>query len=76
MNRPYAPEPKTHYDGADGHGYQMHDVLDPPELNDLQDDLERRNIVYIKGMAYELSSYGEPYSDGSRHATLRIYEPF
>jgi hypothetical protein len=69
-------EPRTHYDKTDNHHYDMHDVLDPPELNDLVDHLERQNIIYIKGIAYELASYGECYSDGSRYATLRLWSPF
>ena len=38
--------------------------------------LERDNIVYIKGVPYQLASYGEAYEDGSRHATLRVWKPF
>jgi len=67
----------------------MNDTLEPgdvdqygnryPDENKLDSiviDLERRNIIYIKGMAYELASYGEMYEDGSRRATLRLYSPF
>ena len=30
--------------------------------------------IVIKGEQYELAGYSEPYSDGSRHATLRKVE--
>ena len=72
MNRPYAPEPRTHYDGADGHGYAMNDVLDPPELNDLVDELERQNVVYVRGTRYIIDQLAMgPTSDGTYFARLR-----
>lgn len=77
MNRPYPPEPVTHYDGEGGHGYNMHDVLDPPELNELVADMERSNVVYIKGERYILTWWSDPQPDGHLDARLRPEEmPF
>lgn len=33
---------------------------------------KKDGAIFIKGSQYELASYGEPYSDGSRAATLRL----
>lgn len=46
------------------------------KLDKLAEDLNRQNIVYIHGVAYELASWGEAYEDGSRQATLRVWRPF
>lgn len=54
----------------------MEDVLDPEELNDLKGNLDRQNIVYIQGIAYELAMWGDPFPDGSRKAVLRVWRPF
>jgi hypothetical protein len=48
--------------------------LDPPELNDIGGVAPE--LIHILGNVYELSSYSEPYSDGSRHAILRLVVPF
>lgn len=69
--RPYPPEPRTHYDGADDHGYAMHDVLDPPELNDLAQSEIKQQKVSINGVEHYLAWYGEPDRYGARPARLR-----
>lgn len=46
------------------------------EMDKLAYLLERENIVYIKGVAFRLESWGEMQSDGSRAATLKIWQPF
>lgn len=76
MSRWYTPEPATHYDQADGHGYAMNDVMDAAEVGELLDCIERSNIVYIKGIAFELVGWGNVREDGTRDATLRIWNPF
>jgi hypothetical protein len=50
--------------------------LDDRRINDVADSIARQNIIYIKGIAYELSSYSDAFEDGSRQATLRLWKPF
>jgi hypothetical protein len=77
MSRPYAPEPHTHYDGNDPHSYNMHDVLDPPELNTLVDQLERENKLYVNGVQYFMCEHTAPNDEGVIYARLRpVDRPF
>lgn len=49
------------------------------ELNQLKELVQKGQALIdaecplrIEGKSYELASYGPPYSDGSREATLRL----
>lgn len=46
--------------------------LDPPQLGDVKEEMKIGNVFFIKGSLYEIASYGKPYSDGSRQATVRL----
>ncbi len=67
-------EPRTHNDANDPHGYRMHDVIEPPELSGLVDQLERENIVYHRGTRYIIDEFmALKTSDGTMYARLRPY---
>lgn len=38
----------------------------------LADEINGHQTFTIHGEKYELASFSEPYSDGSRHATIRV----
>lgn len=65
-------------DEIDRHGkrYARYDEMEAELTARAAASIIPENIVYIKGVAYELASYGEAYADGSRSATLRLWRPF
>jgi hypothetical protein len=50
--------------------------IDSDKINDLKTTEDKKNLIYIKGIAYELESYSDPFEDGSRTATLKMWKPF
>ncbi len=52
----------------------MEGVIEPDEVGTTPEPA--KPTFLIQGQMYELASYGEPYEDGSRHATIRLITPF
>ena len=63
---------------TDRHGNRINDhwQIEAESLERLVESMERENIIYIKGAAYQIESYGAAEADGSRKATLKLYVPF
>lgn len=59
-----------------GRHHPNHFEREAEELTRLVETMQKDNIVYIKGAAYQIESYGAAEADGSRKATLKLYVPF